>query len=420
MAEKGSTNSFLKEIGTASEIKAEANGNPTLAKPIVSNSHIHIPPNFSAFETIGQAVELAAAEEINVLGTGNYYDFSVYEGFADECLAKNIFPLFSTEIIALEKDLQANNIRVNDPGNPGKYYICGKSITRFEKFTTRAAELNKRIRDNDAKRMAEMTAKMADYFAKFGIDTKLDEKAVIARVVKRHNCKPETVTLQERHLAQAFQEVLCELVAADERIAKLSEVFGVESKSAVDDAVGIQNEIRSYLMKAGKPCFVEESFVTLAEAQEYIAELGGIACYPTLADGSKVPCEYESPVENLIETLKKNNFPMLEFIPNRNTPEVLEQYVTAVRNAGLVVIAGTEHNTLALDPIEPQCVGGKDIPAKVQEIFHEGICVLAAHQYLCANGEDGFPQQYANATDKDAVIEEFKKIGIVVLNRYNG
>ena len=417
MAENGSTNGFLTEIGFAKEIKAEASGNPTLNKPIVSNSHIHIPPNFSAFETIGQAVDLAASEGINVLGTGNYYDFSVYKGFADECLAKNIFPLFSTEIIALEKDLQANNIRVNDPGNPGKYYICGKSITRFEEFSPRAAELNKRIRENDAQRMTEMTEKMAEYFAQFGVDPKLDDKAVITRVVKRHECKPETVTLQERHLAQAFQEVLFEIVPEADRAAKLTEVFGTELKSDINDAVAIQNDIRSYLMKAGKPCFVEESFVTLAEAQEYIKELGGIACYPTLADGSKVPCEYETPVESLIETLKKSNFPMLEFIPNRNSPEVLEQYITAVRNAGLVVIAGTEHNTLALDPIEPKCLGGKDIPAKVQEIFHEGICVLAAHQYLCANGEAGFPEQYKNASDKDTVIADFKKIGTCVLNK---
>ena len=417
MAGNGSTNGFLQEIGSVEEIKAEAVNNPTLNKPIVSNSHIHIPPNFSAFETIGQAVELAASENINVLGTGNYYDFSVYKGFADECLTKNIFPLFSTEIIALEKDLQANNIRINDPGNPGKYYICGKSITKFEEFTPRASELNKRIRENDALRMAEMTAKMAEYFAKCGVDTKLDDQEVIARVVKRHECSRETVTLQERHLAQAFQEVLFELVAAENRAAKLAEIFGIEPKSDINNAVAIQNDIRSYLMKAGKPCFVEESFVTLAEAQEYIEELGGISCYPTLADGSKVPCEYEAPVENLIETLKKSGFPMLEFIPNRNSPEVLEQYVTSVRDAGLVVIAGTEHNTLALDPIEPKCVGGKEIPAKVQDIFHEGICVLAAHQFLCANGEAGFPAQYKNAADKEAVIAEFKNIGICVLNR---
>ena len=34
---------------------------------------------------------------------------------------------------------------------------------------------------------------------------------------------------------------------------------------------------------------------------------------------------------------------------------VLERYVTAMRGAGILVTAGTEHNTLDLIPIEPAC-----------------------------------------------------------------
>lgn len=412
------TTDFLLKPGTVADVKSAAKANPALSQKIVFNSHIHLPPNFSAFETVEQAVSLAAEQNVTVLGVGNYYDFSVYQTFATRARQKGIFPLFGTEIIALETNLRQQNIRVNDPGNPGKYYICGKGITHFDTFTHRAKELNGRIRRNDAQRMQDMAEKMNRIFAEHGIQTALNDAAVIQRVVKRHNCKAETVTLQERHLAQAFQEVFFEKVPANARIEKLTDVFGAVPKAEPDNAVGIQNEIRSCLMKAGKPCFVPETFVTLAEAKELILELGGIPCYPVLADGAKERCEYETPLNTLLENLKTNHYAMAEFIPVRNKPDVLTEYVTAIRKAGIVVVAGTEHNTLDLLPIAPTCFGGAAIPGDVQAVFLEGVCVLAAHQFLCAHGEPSFAESYKTAKDKEVLIRDFRNIGTVVLNRY--
>jgi len=320
------------------------------------------------------------------------------------------------EIIALETDLQEQGIRINDPGNPGKYYICGKGISRFEQLSGRADELLSGIRNNDTLRMREMTEKMARIFSDHDVDTGLDDRGVIERVVKRHGCSADMVTLQERHLTQAFQEVFFEIVSADQRIAKLTELFGTEPKSGPGDAVGIQNEIRTYLMKAGKVCFVPETFVNLAQAKELILELGGIPCYPILADGSKQRCEYETPLEQLIKTLKSNNYAMVELIPIRNSAESLTEYVMAIRQAGIAVIAGTEHNTLDLLPIQPTCVGGTAIPEDVDAIFKEGICVLAAHAFLKAHGQDGFID--AAGGDANERIEQFSRIGAVVLKRY--
>jgi hypothetical protein len=169
-------------------------------------------------------------------------------------------------------------------------------------------------------------------------------------------------------------------------------------------------------MKAGKVCFVPETFVNLAQAKELILELGGIPCYPVLADGSKQRCEYETPLDQLIETLKAHNYEMVEFIPVRNSVEVLTEYVTAIRQAGIAVVAGTEHNTLDLLPIKPTCVGGAAIPEAVDAIFKEGICVLAAHAFLKAYGQDGFVDVAAD--DANERIERFSRIGAVVLKRY--
>jgi hypothetical protein len=408
------TTDFLTALGEVESVLAEARNESVGAAPYRFNSHIHLPPNFSAFETVEQAVERAADEGVQIVGCGNYYDFSVYREFAERAQAKGIFPLFGTEIIALEKDLQQQDIRINDPGNPGKYYICGKGISRFDRFTDRAAALAQTIRENDTLRMRAMADKMAEVFLCHGIETGLDDQGVIARVVQRHGCTPAMVTLQERHLAQMFQEVFFEKVPADQRVEQLTAVFGQPPKSAADDAVGIQGEIRSHLMKAGKPCFVPETFVNLAQAKELILELGGIPCYPVLADGSSRRCEYETPLEPFIETLKANDYRMVELIPLRNSPEVLAEYVTAIRHAGIAVVAGTEHNTLDLLPIAPTCVDGAAIPEAVNAIFNEGICVLAAHAYLKAHGRDGF----AEAAGGDETIKRFAVIGAVVLKRY--
>lgn len=406
---------FLRELARPDEVRAAAGTNPQLHRPAAFNSHIHLPPNFSAFETVEQAVDLAAQQNVRILGAGNYYDFSVYQTFMQAARSRDVFPLFGTEIIALETGLQKRGIRVNDPGNPGKYYICGKGISRFERLSRRAAELLSIIRKNDALRMQQMTAKLAQAFARQGVDTCLDDQAIIARVVRRHRCRPETVILQERHLCQAFQERFFESVPPIKRTAVLTALFGTAPKAQPDDAVGIQNEIRSHLMKAGKACFVPETFVSLAQAKELIAELGGIACYPVLADGAKQRCEYEAPVESLVETLKAENYRMVELIPIRNQPDVLTEYVSAIRRAGIAVVAGTEHNTLDLLPLEPTCISGQPVPESVQAIFQEGICVLAAHQFLSAHHQTGFDQ--AGGTPEER-IETFRKIGTAVLNRY--
>lgn len=406
------TTDFLTRLGTVDDVKAQARSGAGLSERFEFNTHIHLPPNFSAFQSLRQAVDLAAEQGVGVLGVGNYYDFSIYQEFAKAAGRKNIFPLFGTEIIALETDLQQKDIRVNDPDNPGKYYICGKGISRFDRFTPRAADILSQIRGNDALRMRKMTAKMAEVFGFAGID----DRAVIARIVKRYGCAAETVTLQERHLAQVFQEVFFETIAAPQQVQKLTEIFSGTPQADLGDATAIQNEIRSRLMKAGKSCFVPETFVNLSQAKELIVELGGIPCYPVLADGSKRRCEYETPLSDFIETLKAHQYAMVELIPVRNQPEVLAEYVTAIRQAGIAVVAGTEHNTQDLPPIKLTCVKGQDIPEDIKAIFREGVCVLAAHAFLQAHRQDGFmATAYGSPEEK---ITAFSRIGAAVLQRY--
>ena len=412
----------LRDLGSPEELWALAERGAAPRRRPKVNSHIHLPPNFSAFESVEQAVALAREQEVGVLGASNYYDYEVYGEFIDRVRGCGIFPLLGLEIIALIDPLVRAGVLINDPGNPGKIYICGKGITRLDDMTAEARRLIGLIRDGDAKRMAEMTAKVAAIFDAAGVATGLDADAVTDMVVRRHGARRGAVTLQERHVAQAFQEAFFASVPTERRAGKLREIFAAPAQAGPNDHVKIQGEIRSHLMKAGKPAFVAETFLPFDEAYRLILELGGIPCYPTLADGTSPICTYEDPVEKLIESIKGSHIHMAEFIPVRNAPPVLGKYVKAMRAAGLAITAGTEHNTLDLLGIEPTCIGGAAIDEELKEIFWEGACVAAAHQFLNLHGECGYVDAEGNPNKRHGGDEErisaFRKLGAAVIQRY--
>ena len=412
----------LKALGTVAEMQAAArDGLAPPARPR-SNAHIHLPPNFSAFETVQQAMDLAAEQGVTVLGASNYYHYGVYAEFAAAARARGIFPLFGLEVICLLDDLARDGVKVNDPGNPGKMYVCGKGLTRFVRMSDAARELIDLIWRNDTGRMTRMIEVLARIFETGGVATGLSIQAVKDRIVRRHGSPPETVCVQERHVAQAFQEALFARVPAADRPEALRRILGAAPKARPDDAVAVQNDLRSHLMKAGKPAFVAEALVSFDQARRLILELGGIPCYPTLADGTSPICAYEDPVEKLIGALHAARIWCAEFIPIRNQPDVLARYVKAMRAAGFVITGGTEHNTLDLLPIEPTCLKGRPVPEEVKEIFWEGACVVAAHQFLTLHGECGYVDArgalHPGYPGGEERIEAFRRLGAAVMARY--
>jgi len=413
----------LRNLGTPGEMCVRSRQADAPPPPGRVNAHIHLPPNFSAFESVDEAVRLAAEQGIGTLGVSNYYDYEVYGDFVRCARQRGIFPLFGTEIICMDGALRDAGIKINDPGNPGKIYFCGKGITRFEELSPEAARLLERIRRNDATRMAQMVERMERLFTERGLKTGVDENAVVDMIVRRHGSDRNTVWLQERHVSQAFQEALFEKVEPEARIERLGRVLGAETKAqGPEDHVAVQNDIRSHLMKAGKPAFVEETFIRFDEAHRLILELGGIPCYPTLADGASPICPFEQSPHELITAIKGRNVHAAEFIPVRNETAVLRRYVTKMREAGLAITAGTEHNTLDLIPLDPFCRDG-EMPDDLRAIFREGACVVAGHQFLTLHGECGFVDEEGNPNPDDTSAEEriqrFASIGAAVIQRYH-
>ncbi|MGC8627447.1 MAG: hypothetical protein ACP5VR_07815 [Acidimicrobiales bacterium] len=385
------------------------------------NSHVHLPPNFSAFSSVAEATELAAAQGVGVLGANNYYDYATYEQFAQLCLGRGIFPLFGTEVVCLDSGLQAAKVRVNDPANPGKVYLCGKGITRFDPMDAKANSLMAPVRLSDSVRTAAIIERLNEVFSARGVAMSLSEGSVKALVAQRYRVPVESVYLQERHVAMAFQEALFEMFSPSKRASALGAVLQVELSKELA-AVEAQDAIRSQLMKAGKPGYVKENFVSFDHAYQLVLALGGVPCYPVLADGAKPVCEFEQDVPGLVRALKERRIYCAEVVPNRNDPSTLQEYVAALRSAGLPVLAGTEHNTLEMLPLEPRCADGVPLPADVRDIAWEGACVIAAHQYLAANGQGGYVGSEGNLDDRyqddEARIESYARLGAAVIEKY--
>ncbi len=397
-------------------VEGDRGGEPAFGtgRPVL-NTHVHLPPNFSAFETAEVAVEAAAAEGVRVLGASNFHDHRIYGRFAEAAAAAGIIPLFGLEFITVVDELQEAGTKVNDPGNPGRVYLCGKGVNPFAPPTETARRLVAKARAADVERMRRMVPRLRSCFAEAGLETALTDENIAEEVAERAGVPRDWVVLQERHVALAFQETLFLAVAPERRAFLLARAFGGPSAVAVEDPVAVQGEIRSRLMKAGRPAFVPESPVSFEHAYRLVLEMEGIPCYPTLADGAIPICPWEEPPDALAARVLARGIHAAELIPNRNQPAVVDAYVAAFRAAGIIVTAGTEHNTLQRIPLEPLCADGSRPSEAVLDVFWEGTCVIAAHQHLRFRGRPGFVDRdgrpNADLPDAESRIRWFRDFG---------
>ena len=92
------------------------------------NGHVHSPYSFSAFRDIEQAFQLALEQDVSILGINDFYTTKAFQSFHDLAVRYGIFPLFNVEFIGLSAREQKQGIRINDPNNPGRIYLCGKGL----------------------------------------------------------------------------------------------------------------------------------------------------------------------------------------------------------------------------------------------------------------------------------------------------
>lgn len=390
-------------------------GDNPLGPPRDHNAHLHLPPNFSAFETVEQAVRLAHEQGLSLLCASNYYDHRIYEGFGRACLAKGIFPAVGLEIISFDAGLSADGVRVNDPGNPGRFYANGLGTARIVDPPAEPAETLATIRRNDEARMAEMVSRVNGLMAERGVAVRLSVEGIAESLVARHGADPRTIVLQERHIVQALQAALFAAAGGDP--TDLVQKAAGSALAKPTDPVAVQNDLRGHLLKAGKPGYVEERFVDFQTACRTILGLGGIPCYAILGDGANPVPEFEADPDRLVGYLRERNIHMAQFIPRRNQLAFVERYAEVLRAAEIVLTVGTEHNTLELIPLQPAAIGPTPLTPRLRELFWEGACVTAAHQVLVSRGEAGYLDAEGNRIGEP---ERFACVGDGLIRQVSG
>ncbi len=378
------------------------------------NGHFHTPYSFSAFTEISQALKMAKEENVKVLGINDFYTTNGYEEFTKLCESYNIFPLYNIEFMALQKDLQAKGVRVNDPNNPGRTYFSGKGLKFPILMNAEMVEKLLGVQNESNRQTEQMVEKLNEFLKELGADFSFDYDDLMKKYAK--------YILRERHIAKALRIAIAEKFATEEeQKAFYVKVFsGKEPKSAMSDFVGLENEIRGNLLKTGGRAFVPEddkAFLALDEVIDFIIKAGGIPCYPVLLDNPKGEfTDFEGDYQALYESLVAKNVYSLELIPGRNKPEIMEEFVNFFNDKGFVITLGTEHNTPKLDPITIYGGDGKDLSPAMKKINYEGACVVAAHQFLKAKDEEGFLRK--DGTAKIEQRADFIALGDAIIKKF--
>ena len=352
------------------------------------NAHLHTPYSFSAFNDINQALDMAVAENVVVVGINDFYTTYGYTEWADGCINRKIFPLFNIENISLNSEDQAAGIKVNDPNNPGRTYLSGKGLAYPERQDEPYASALKSVRRESIIQTQKMCNRLNHLLDNCRATFELDFDVIRSTMTKG--------MVRERHLAKALREKISRKYHTEEDIHTFyKKLFsGKDLKSDISNTAAVENEIRANLLKAGGAAFIPETpeaFLDMEMVCKIILNAGGIPTYPFLADDANGNfTEFEAPKEVVIEILRKRNICSVEFITTRNSIEVLEDYATYFHNNGFVVTFGSEHNTPAMEPIELFALQHTPLTQTLLDINYAGACVIAAHQYLVAKKGAGY------------------------------
>jgi hypothetical protein len=404
---------FLSTLPWLDKIHSTMDGTPVPAYREV-NGHIHTPYSFSAFDKLGTAFSMAKEEQISVLGINDFFVTDGYEAFGKGCFENNIFPLFNIEFIGLLKEEQQKGIRINDPSNPGRIYFSGKGLdTPFDPGWMSRRKLKKIIGESQTQIRA-MIEKLNVLIASADPALTLTYDDV--------KIKFAMDLVRERHLAKAVRHLAEKNYSSQEEQLKFIEALygGKKSKAGMENPASLENEIRSNLLKAGGPAFVQEdenSFLPLKKIIRIITGAGGIPCYPVLLDDPSGKCtEFEADAEKLHNRLASLGVGCIELIPGRNDLSILKKFTEFFYNEGFVILLGTEHNTPELTPLTVMARGSVPLDESLKKLSWEGACVVAAHQYLRAHGRQGYMLDDGNPSRDQR--NELTKIGQMVIEYY--
>jgi hypothetical protein len=378
---------FLTGYPAPEEIRKKLSNNH-LPQYREANGHIHTPYSFSSFPDMGTIFSMAKEEHIAVLGINDFFVADGFREFIDGSLRNKIFPLFNIEFIGLMKKEQKNGIRINDPNNPGRIYFSGKGLDYpFKPGFLNGLKLKSVVRESQ-NQIKAMISKLNGLIEPVNPSLALSYDKIKARHARD--------LVRERHLALALRTAVTETYPdPGDQLKFIEKIYGgKKSKADPANPAQLENEIRSNLLKSGGAAFVREdenSFLELPALVKIILKAGGIPCYPVLLDDSSGNyTEFEKDWEKLHKSLNDKRISCIELIPGRNSLPVLSDFVHFFHDRNYIVTFGTEHNTPDLLPLTVTAKGQEPLSNDLKQIAWDGVCVIAAHQYLRAKGMQGY------------------------------
>lgn len=380
-------NYFLSDYPAPDELIKKFAGN-SFPEFREANGHIHTPYSFSAFSDMESLFSMAKNENIAILGINDFFVTDGYDSFYKNSLENKIFPLFNIEFIGLLKEEQKKQIRINDPNNPGRVYFSGKGLDYpFNPGLFNKLKLNS-IKKESQNQIRKMIDRLNQIIKPVNPSVFLSYNTIKAKYARE--------LVRERHLARALRDAASEFYPEPaDQIRFLEMLFdGKKPESSPSEPARLENEIRFRLLKSGGRAFVEEdenSFLELSQIIKIILKAGGIPCYPVLLDDSSGKyTEFEVDRNELLSSLVKMKVGCIELIPPRNDRNILKNFVEFFYNKGFLVLFGTEHNTPDMIPLKVASKGSEELDDNLKRISWESACIIAAHQYLRAQGRQGY------------------------------
>jgi len=378
---------FLEDYPSPDELREKMINN-NIPEFREANGHIHTPYSFSAFSDMDTIFSMARTEQIAALGINDFFVTDGFEAFYHGSLKNRIFPLFNIEFIGLLKKEQQNRIRINDPNNPGRIYFSGKGLDYpFNPGFLNKMKLKAVIRESQYQ-IKSMIANLNKLIESINPSLKLSYDIIKKRYAQN--------LVRERHLAKAVRFVAEEnYPSPEEQLRFIESVYGgKKSNTEIGNSAILENEIRSNLLKSGGTAFVEEdenSFLELEKIIKIILKAGGIPCYPVLLDDpSGNLTEFENDKTKLHKALSELKIGCIELIPGRNDLNNLREFIDFFHEKNYLILFGTEHNTPEMVPLTVTARGSDTLDNELKLIAWEGVCVIAAHQYLRARGMQGY------------------------------
>lgn len=398
-------------------------------RPRGVNTHVHTGKSFGVFFSPAAACWQACKEGLDVFGINDHYTTAGHEEFRAACEILGLRATFSMEAIALDRRAQEEGRLLNDPDNPGRVYFTAKGVTRALDPGSKHAEALRRVVGALEARHRKMARGVARWL----------ERAAAGREWMRPIRDfgwPEVISrtphgnVTERHIAGAIADRLIAAASHDagnagapreEGRAGQAPVKENELREACRAWFGepppsfepgpFQDYVRRHLLKAGKPCFVEESadaYLSVEDMRDLFLGVGAIPTYPIL--GNPVT-DGERDVDALLDRLGALGVLAFEVIPYRNTRERLREIVRACQQRQAPLFTGTEHNTLESKPLlDPLSRDPEFLPC-----FEASACVLLGHQEAAKREgpEAGFvgPDGKPRIEDARARFAHFEAVG---------